>query len=66
MLFIVVGDEIHEDDLELSRILQSHKMPFLLLRTKTDEKLDAESRESRQEICNRLKQRHIDRGQKTS
>ncbi|VDK57199.1 unnamed protein product [Gongylonema pulchrum] len=63
IIFVVLGSgHIQDDDVTFIQSLHSHKTKFAVVSSKTDEQLDLESRESRQEICNRLKQRYARRG----
>lgn len=51
-----------DDDIAFSRILHSRRTPLLFLKSKTDDDLDAEARETDQDIGDLLKERYIEKG----
>ncbi|CAJ0567674.1 unnamed protein product, partial [Mesorhabditis spiculigera] len=50
-LFVLIPDgALHDDDIAFSRVLHSRRTPMTILSTKSDDDLDAESRENRQNV----------------
>uniref|UniRef100_A0A0M3ISW1 Septin-type G domain-containing protein n=1 Tax=Ascaris lumbricoides TaxID=6252 RepID=A0A0M3ISW1_ASCLU len=62
LIFVLIADgNLHDDDIAFSKVVHSRRTPLVLLSTKTDDDLDAESRETHQEINDRLKEIFIER-----
>lgn len=59
---LIADGNLHDDDIAFSKVVHSRRTPLVLLSTKTDDDLDAESRETHQEINDRLKEIFIERG----
>ncbi|VDM45736.1 unnamed protein product [Toxocara canis] len=62
LIFVLISDgNLHDDDIAFSKVVHSRRTPLILLSTKTDNDLDAESRETNQEINERLKEIYVER-----
>lgn len=63
IIFVLIDDgKLHDDDIIFAKILNSRRTSLVFLSTKTDNVLDAESRECHLEICDKLKERFLEKG----